>query len=68
MISKLIERADHGGIWIYKRMPEYYDAIVNWLKTRHDLEVNRENIEYAPGVVFALNMMIRLFTEKGGIR
>jgi cysteine-S-conjugate beta-lyase len=65
MIDTMKERAEHGVFGYTKRMPEYYASIINWLHTRHDLEVKRENIEYAPGVVFLLNMMIRLFTKEG---
>lgn len=65
MIEAIKERADHGIFGYTKRMPEYYDAIVNWLEKRHDLKVSPESIEYAPGVVFLLNMMIRKFTSEG---
>lgn len=63
MIETLVKRAEHGIFGYTKRMPDFYDSIVSWLKTRHDLEVKRENIEYGPGVVFLLNMMVRLFTK-----
>lgn len=65
IISTLIKRAEHGVFGYTKRMPEFYDAIINWLKVRHNLDAERENIEYAPGVVFALNMMVRKFTKEG---
>ncbi|MFZ7102512.1 MAG: MalY/PatB family protein [Peptococcaceae bacterium] len=63
MIESLVRRAKHGIFGYTKRMPEYYDAIINWLKTRHHLTVKRESLEYGPGVVFLLNMMIRKFTK-----
>ncbi|MGO1470174.1 MAG: MalY/PatB family protein [Tissierella sp.] len=65
IIDAIKKRAEHGIFGYSKRMPEFYDSIVNWLDTRHDLKVTSEDIEYAPGVVFLLNMMIRKFTEKG---
>lgn len=65
MIECIINRAKHGVFGYSKRMPEFYEAIVNWLRTRHQLEVKAENIEYGPGVVFLLNMMIRKFTNPG---
>lgn len=65
MIEAIKERADHGIFGYSKRMPEFYNSIVNWLDTRHDLKITSEDIEYAPGVVFLLNMMIRKFTEEG---
>ena len=65
MIECIINRAKHGVFGYSKRMPEFYDAVINWLKTRHQLEVKSENIEYGPGVVFLLNVMIRKFTKPG---
>lgn len=65
IVSSIIERAEHRIFGYTKRMPEYYDAIIDWLDTRHQLKVEREHIEYAPGVVFLLNIMIRKFTNEG---
>lgn len=65
MIDALVKRARHGVFGYTKRMPDYYAAVGHWLKTRHGLEARPEHIEYAPGVVFALNMMIRMFTSPG---
>jgi cystathionine beta-lyase len=63
MIDSLVNRANHGVFGYTKRMPEFYNSILGWLKTRHDIDVVREEIEYGPGVVFLLNMMIRNFTK-----
>jgi cystathionine beta-lyase len=65
MIEAIKKRADHGIFGYSKRMPEFYDSIVNWLDRRHNLKVSRDSIEYGPGVVFLLNMMIRKFTKEG---
>ncbi|WDV44967.1 pyridoxal phosphate-dependent aminotransferase [Clostridiaceae bacterium M8S5] len=65
MIDCLVKRANHGVFGYTKRMPEYYGAIINWLDTRHNITVKREELEYGPGVVFLLNMMIRKFTNEG---
>ncbi|MEA4848065.1 MAG: MalY/PatB family protein [Clostridiaceae bacterium] len=65
MTESIINRARHGIFGYSKRMPEFYDSIINWLNTRHQLKVKREEIEYGPGVVFLLNMMIRKFTGPG---
>ncbi|GAA0182382.1 pyridoxal phosphate-dependent aminotransferase [Clostridium sediminicola] len=63
MIDSLVNRARHGVFGYTKRMPEFYNSIIGWLKNRHDVDVKREEIEYGPGVVFLLNMMIREFTK-----
>jgi len=65
MINTLVKRAEHGVFGYTKRMPEFYQAVINWLDTRHDIKVTREEMEYGAGVVFLINTMIRLFTEKG---
>ncbi|MEH7387030.1 MalY/PatB family protein [Bacillus sp. JJ1521] len=44
---------------------EYYEAIQNWFKRRHDWEIKREEIIYSPGTVHALNIAVRAFTEPG---
>ncbi|WP_286680540.1 MalY/PatB family protein [Tepidanaerobacter sp. EBM-49] len=65
VISTITKRAQHGIFGYTRRPDQFYDAIVKWLKLRHNLDAAKENIEYAPGVVFALNMMVRKFTQEG---
>lgn len=63
MIESLIKRAQHGVFGYTKRMPEFYNAIRQWLFNRHGIVTKREELEYGPGVVFLLNMMIRNHTK-----
>lgn len=65
MIESLVKRAEHGVFGYTKRMPEFYESVINWLNVRHGVKVVREELEYGPGVVFLLNMMIRNETKKG---
>lgn len=65
MIESLVKRAEHGVFGYTKRMPEFYNSVINWLDTRHEVKVKREELEYGPGVVFLLNMMIRNETKVG---
>ena len=44
---------------------EYYEAIQDWFKKRHDWEIKKEEIIYSPGTVHALNIAVRAFTEPG---
>ncbi|MGN1148953.1 MAG: PatB family C-S lyase [Lachnospiraceae bacterium] len=43
----------------------YYDAVVNWMKTRHGYDIKKEWIELSPGVVPAFSMLIDACTEPG---
>ncbi|MGP7818206.1 MalY/PatB family protein [Niallia sp. 01092] len=53
-------------IYGYSLFPdEYYHAIQNWFKKRHDWDIKKEEIVYSPGTVHAINMAVRAFTEEG---
>lgn len=45
--------------------PSYYDAVIHWMKTQHDWDVKREWIVTTPGVVLALGLCVRAFTQPG---
>lgn len=44
---------------------EYFDAVVSWMKRRHDWSVDQEWIELSPGVVPAVFTAVRAFTNPG---
>ena len=43
----------------------YYDAVINWVKRRHGWEIKKEWIMFSPGVVPAINMLVRALTQPG---
>lgn len=44
---------------------QYYSSIINWWEKRHSLRIEKQWISYSPGVVPAVNMLIRAFTKPG---
>ena len=42
---------------------DYYDAVANWMKKRHNWDIKREWIVFTPGVVPALSYAIRAYSE-----
>jgi cystathionine beta-lyase len=61
VVEALIERARHG-IYGYTVKTETYDqAVVNWMERRHGWTVAPDWICLAPGVVPALNTLVRTF-------
>ena len=44
---------------------EYFDAVVNWLRTQHDWEVSRDWVNPCPGVITSINQAYLTFTEPG---
>ena len=45
--------------------PAFYDAIISWMKRRHNFDVKKEWIVNTPGVVDALAMLIEASTKPG---
>jgi len=44
---------------------EYYEAIQHWFKKRHDWDIQKEEIVYCPGTVYATNVAVRSLTSPG---
>jgi len=45
--------------------PEYFEAVKNWMKTRHDWEIKDEWIVCTPGVVSVLFAAVKAYTDPG---
>ncbi len=65
-ITAAMKQAVEFGIYGYS-MPKdsYYEAITNWMKTRHNWDAKKEWIVKTPGVVFAIANAIRTLTQEG---
>lgn len=63
VIEALKARAEHGifGYTMPKR--DYYEIVANWFSTRHGWNPDPEKFMNSPGVVFAINTLIRAVTE-----
>ena len=61
----IVERANHA-LYGYTFYPESaYDALIGWLKKRHNWDVHREWIIMAPGVVPSLFACVMAFAKVG---
>lgn len=45
--------------------PEYYEAVISWMKRRHHYDIKKEWLCFTPGVVTALNYGVQALTEPG---
>ena len=50
----IIERAKHAVYGYSMAGDDYYEAVCNWMKRRHQLDINADNIVTTTGVVTAL--------------
>ena len=63
-IIKAIQEKLLVGNLGYDTLKGYYESIVNWMKKRHDLDITTEDIVYTPGVVTAINILLKILTKE----
>ena len=61
----LREVVDFGIFGYTNEGDDYFKAVANWMKTRHNYVVEDKHLVKTPGVVFALAHCVRAFTEPG---
>lgn len=61
----LAARVGHGIFGYSEVQTPYYEAVGGWMKRHHDWEVQEEWLVKTPGVVFALAMAVKAYTDPG---
>lgn len=64
VIEALQERTKHGIFGYTIAYDEYFNAIINWLKNRHNYTVNSTELTFVPGVVKGFAFAIDAFTQE----
>jgi cystathionine beta-lyase len=65
VVDVLTRRAQHGIYGYTVRTGSYDRAVVAWMKRRHGWEIDPGWIVSTPGVVPAVNFLVRTFTQPG---
>ena len=65
VVEALRRRAEHGVFGYPLVPPSFYEAAIDWLRRRHGWKVERGWISMTPGVVAALNYLVRALTKPG---
>jgi cysteine-S-conjugate beta-lyase len=65
VVEALKRRAAHGVFGYPLVPPSFYAAAIDWLKRRHGWEVQKPWMAMIPGIVPALNYIVRAFTKPG---
>ena len=61
-----LKRVAEYGVFGYSTVPQsYYDAVIDWIRKRHNWEVEEEWLVFTPGVIAAINILVRTFTSPG---
>ncbi|MGN0324948.1 MAG: MalY/PatB family protein [Lachnospiraceae bacterium] len=61
----VIERSKHGIFGYSEVQEEYFNAVAGWMSRHHNWQVKPNWLIKTPGVVFALAMAVKAFTEAG---
>lgn len=61
----LHNRVEHGIFGYSERDEQYYQAVINWFSSRHNLSLKREWFTSIEGVVPGLAMLIQLLSKPG---
>lgn len=65
-IVDAIRKRCENPVMGYTSKPEsYFQAIINWVKMRYDLQVEKEMIQFVPGIVPGIGMAMNALTERG---
>ncbi|MCE4563817.1 PatB family C-S lyase [Maribellus sp. CM-23] len=65
IMEAIRERAQHEILGYTFKPDSYFNAIIGWMKRRHDWDIQKEWISFSPGVVAGLTMGIETFSKPG---
>ncbi len=65
IVTAIKHTAENSVLGYTSPTDEYFDAVISWMKRRHDFEVKKEWIINTPGVVDALAILIQASTNPG---
>ncbi|MCE7741225.1 MAG: pyridoxal phosphate-dependent aminotransferase [Candidatus Heimdallarchaeota archaeon] len=66
VIDAVKKKADEGIYgYSWHKTAEYFDSISGWMKRRHNWEIDNDWIVFSPGIVPAINVILRTFSIPG---
>jgi len=65
VVDAIVKRAEHSVFGYTFRPSSYSESIINWFSKRYNWEINKEWLNYSPGVVPALSFIALSFSHPG---
>ncbi|WP_054956259.1 MalY/PatB family protein [Paenibacillus dakarensis] len=65
VVRAMKERVEHGVFGYTLQTDSYREAVTQWMKNRHQWSIKPEWIQFCPGVVPALSLIVETFTDPG---
>ncbi|GAA0863609.1 MalY/PatB family protein [Paraclostridium tenue] len=63
-ITKALSKKLSAGNLGYDTVKGYKEAVVNWMKKRHDLDINIEDVVYTPGTITSINFLLKILVKE----
>lgn len=63
-ITKALQTKLITGNLGYDTVNGYYEAVEDWMEKRHGLKITKEDIVYTPGVVTAINFLLKILVKE----
>ncbi len=63
--NAIAQRLQHPILGYFKHSPQFYSAIVKWMKRRHQWTIAEDWIIYTPTILVGLASLVHAFTEEG---
>lgn len=65
VIQALHDRVEHGVFGYSERDDDYYQSVMDWFVSRHQLEIDRDWFTTIEGVVPGLALLVQMLSEPG---
>ena len=65
IIDALKRRLDHPVLGYPVQYDGYWQSVVNWIRSHHGWQVEREWMRYIPGIVKGIGMVVNVFSQPG---
>ena len=65
IVDAIKERAAHEIYGYTFKSDSYFEAVIGWMKRRHDWNIKKGWISFSPGVVAGLTIAVEAFSEPG---
>lgn len=63
-ITKALQNKLYTGNLGYDTVNGYYESVVKWMRNRHNVDINVEDVVYTPGVVTAINFLLKILIKE----
>lgn len=65
VLDALQKRLEHPVLGYFVHSDNYYDSIIGWMQRRHQWQIERDWIYFAPGIVPGLAFLVQAFSKPG---